>query len=285
MKKQLLLGLLMVTMAGQVFAGVSHAAEAPQAAAAAQQVSTSQTGNIIASVNLRKEPSTSSSVIRLMKKGEKVTILDKHNSYWYKVRDEQGNTGYMSTSSKYIQVAGTSTVNQPSDKPSVSNPADSEESLQTAADSSSRAAKIEKVIQVGQKYLGTPYEFGSNRNNTKTFDCSDFVRHAYKEALGIVLPTDSRKQGSWIKSNSTPKASISQLKRGDLMFFMSYKGSKASAYKNVNKSTERITHVGIYLGDGKILHTYSKKSGGVRVDNVLNTTWEHRFLFGGSVLK
>lgn len=282
MKKQLLLGLLMVTMAGQVFAGVSHAAEAPQAAAAAQQVSASQTGNIIASVNLRKEPSTSSSVIRLMKKGEKVTILDKHNSSWYKVKDEKGNTGYMSTSSKYIQVAESGTSNQPSDKPSVSSPAESEDS---AAASSSSAAKIEKVIQVGQKYMGTPYEFGSNRNSTKTFDCSAFVRQAYKEALGIVLPTDSRKQGSWIKSNSTAKTSISQLKRGDLMFFMSYKGSKASNYNGVNKSTERITHVGIYLGDGKILHTYSKKSGGVRVDNVLNTTWEHRFLFGGSVVK
>ncbi|RJG15461.1 SH3 domain-containing C40 family peptidase [Paenibacillus thiaminolyticus] len=265
MKKQLLLGLLMVTMAGQVFTGVSQAAEAPQAAATAQQVSANQTGNIIASVNLRKEPSTSSSAIRLMKKGEKVTILDKHNSYWYKVRDEKGNTGYMSTSSKYIEVANSSTGNKPSE--------------------SNQSADIEKVIKVGQKYLGTPYEFGSNRNSTKTFDCSAFVRQAYKEALGIVLPTDSRKQGSWIKENSTAKTSISQLKRGDLMFFMSYKGSKASDYKGVNKSTERITHVGIYLGDGKILHTYSQKSGGVRVDNVLNTTWEHRFLFGGSVVK
>ncbi|MDG0873940.1 C40 family peptidase [Paenibacillus thiaminolyticus] len=265
MKKQLLLGLLMVTMAGQVFAGVSQAAEAPQAAAAAQQVSANQTGNILASVNLRKGPSTTSSVIRLMKKGEKVTILDKHNSSWYKVRDEKGNTGYMSTSSKYIQVANSATGNKPSE--------------------SNQSADIEKVIKVGQKYLGTPYEFGSNRNSTKTFDCSAFVRQAYKEALGIVLPTDSRKQGSWIKENSTAKTSISQLKRGDLMFFMSYKGSKASDYKGVNKSTERITHVGIYLGDGKILHTYSIKSGGVRVDNVLNTTWEHRFLFGGSVVK
>ncbi|GAC43818.1 NlpC/P60 family protein [Paenibacillus popilliae] len=259
MKKQLLLGLLMVTMAGQVFA------EVPHAAAAAQQVSTNQTGNIIASVHLRKGASTSSSVIRLMKKGEKVTILSKYNSYWYKVRDSKGNTGYMSTSSKYIQVANSSTSNTPA--------------------VSSQAANIEKVIQVGKKYLGTPYEFGSNRSSTKTFDCSDFVRQAYKEALGIVLPMDSRQQGSWIKSNSTAKTSISQLKRGDLMFFMSYKGSKASSYKGVNKSTERITHVGIYLGDGKILHTYSKNSGGVRVDNVLNTTWEHRFLFGGSVVK
>ncbi|MNF00540.1 hypothetical protein D3C80_1993840 [compost metagenome] len=65
---------------------------------------------------------------------------------------------------------------------------------------------------------------------------------------------------------------------------MSYKGSSASAYAGVNKSTERITHVAMYLGNGKLLHTYSTKSGGVRIDTLSNS-WEKRFLFGGSVLK
>nr|WP_306440429.1 MULTISPECIES: NlpC/P60 family protein [unclassified Paenibacillus] len=48
-------------------------------------------------------------------------------------------------------------------------------------------------------YLGTPYEFGSIRSNTKTFDCSDFVRQAYLEGTGIILPADSRTQGAYIK--------------------------------------------------------------------------------------
>ncbi|MNP51573.1 hypothetical protein D3C76_1459050 [compost metagenome] len=69
------------------------------------------------------------------------------------------------------------------------------------------------------------------------------------------------------------------------MFFMSYKGSKASDYRGINKSTARITHNGIYLGNGKILQTYSKESGGVRIDKIEGTQWEKRFLFGGSVLK
>src|SRR5262245_39932339 len=34
--------------------------------------------------------------------------------------------------------------------------------------------EIEKVIADGMKYLGTPYEFGSDRSTSKTFDCSDF---------------------------------------------------------------------------------------------------------------
>jgi len=143
---------------------------------------------------------------------------------------------------------------------------------------------IEKVIQTGMKYLGTPYEFGSNRNTTTTFDCSDFIRQIFKESAGITLPTDSRQQGTWIKQNSTPVYSKDKLKRGDIVFFMSYKGSSSTAYNGIDKSKERITHVAMYLGNGKLLHTYSQKSGGVVVTD-FSASWQYRFLYGGSVLK
>lgn len=143
----------------------------------------------------------------------------------------------------------------------------------------------ENVIAKGMKYLGTPYEFGSSRSNTKTFDCSDFVRQAYLEGAGIKLPSNSRTQGAYIKEKGTYTTNWRNLKRGDIMFFMSYRGSKASDYKGVNKNTARITHDGIYLGNGKVLQTYSKESGGVRIDKIEGTQWEKRFLFGGSVLE
>ncbi|MCD9023870.1 C40 family peptidase [Cohnella silvisoli] len=151
-------------------------------------------------------------------------------------------------------------------------------------DNGSNSASIEKVIADGMKYVGTPYEFGSNRNNTTTFDCSDYVRWIFKETLGISLPADSRQQGAYVKDNGTAETDWHNLKRGDLMFFMSYKGSNAANYKRFDKSTERITHVAIYLGNGKILHTYSNESGGVHVGEFAGTAWEQRFLFGGSVL-
>ncbi|MNL72947.1 hypothetical protein D3C87_1983440 [compost metagenome] len=68
------------------------------------------------------------------------------------------------------------------------------------------------------------------------------------------------------------------------MFFMDYKGSSDSAYAGIDKSTARITHVAMYLGDGKLLQTYSVASGGVRVDN-LSASWMKRFLYGGSVIR
>lgn len=143
----------------------------------------------------------------------------------------------------------------------------------------------QNVINKGMKYLGTPYEFGSSRSNTRTFDCSDFVRQAYKEGAGITLPPYSRSQGAYIKKNGRYTTNWRDLKPGDIMFFMSYKGSKASDYSGINKSNQRITHNGIYLGNGKILQTYSIKSGGVRIDSIAGKHWEYRFLYGGSVLK
>ncbi|WP_372637978.1 C40 family peptidase [Cohnella sp.] len=148
----------------------------------------------------------------------------------------------------------------------------------------SNAALIDQVIAEGMKYLGTPYLFGSNRSTTETFDCSDFVRWIYKEKTDLVLPPDSRQQGAFVKKLGTDKSEWRSLKRGDLMFFMTYKGSTAAAYKGINKTTERITHVALYLGNGKILHTYSNASGGVHVQSFAGSQWEHRFLFGGSVL-
>lgn len=142
---------------------------------------------------------------------------------------------------------------------------------------------VERVIQAGMRYLGTPYEFGSNRSSTRTFDCSDFVRRAFIEGADVTLPGDSRKQGAYVREQGDVKTNWRQLQRGDLMFFMSYEGSEASDYRGVEPFKERITHVAIYLGNGKMLHTYSNDSGGVRTDDV-DGAWTYRFLYGGSAM-
>jgi cell wall-associated NlpC family hydrolase len=146
------------------------------------------------------------------------------------------------------------------------------------------SADIEKVIADGMRYRGTPYEFDSDRTTDKTFDCSDFVKWIYKETLGVELPYNSREQGDYIKQKGHVVTDWHKLRRGDLMFFMSYHGADASDYRGIDKSNARITHVALYLGNGKVLQTYSVNSGGVRVDSIEGTHFEYRFLFGGSVL-
>jgi cell wall-associated NlpC family hydrolase len=220
------------------------------------------TSKVVWGVNLRTTPSNSSSVVRMLEKGEKVSVLAKSGSYWLKIKDSKGKIGYISSSSKYtVKVSG-----------------------DTSNNNNTASSKVEKVISAGMKYMGTPYEFGSSRSNTATFDCSDFIRQIYLDGLGLKLPADSRAQGSYVKDNGTVQSDWTKLKRGDLMFFMSYKGSNDSAYSGVNKSKAIITHDGIYLGNGQVLHTYSKESGGVKISKIDGTHWEKRFLFGGSAL-
>ncbi|WP_159885576.1 C40 family peptidase [Paenibacillus puerhi] len=216
-------------------------------------------GTILSSVSFRTGPGTDEAKIRYLSAGEKVFVLDKTNDYWYNVEDKNGVIGYISTSSKYISTSFVEPYKQ-------LDPADA----------------AEMVIRAGMKYIGVPYEFGSSRYDTGTFDCSDFVRQAFIDGIKQQLPGDSRTQGSYVKSIGKLSQDWRQLKRGDLMFFMSYKGSTASSYSGIDKAGATITHVGLYLGNGQILHTYSEESGGVRIDSIQGNAWEYRFLFGGS---
>ncbi len=217
---------------------------------------------VVKSVSFRKGPSTSYERIRYLQAGEQLQIIAKHNSYWYEAKDTNGTIGYVSTSTSYI----------------VSTFTEEAKVLPENA--------VELIIQAGMSYLGTPYEYGSSRFDTNTFDCSDFIRQSFLDGIGLKLPSDSRQQGDWVKEIYGGQAITDwqQLNRGDLMFFMSYKGSDAADYSNVNKSTEEITHVAIYLGNDQVLHTYSVESGGVVVSNIQGTNWEYRFLFGGQAL-
>lgn len=236
-----------------------------------------QTAVIQSTVRLRETPYTSGKVLGYLYKNDQVTILEETNSYWYKVRTANGTTGYTSSADQYIEATG---APAPTPIPTpVPTPAPTP--VPTAPP---QAAVIESVIAAGMGYLGTPYEYGSSRSDTSTFDCSDFIRQIFMDAANLKLPADSRQQGDWVKQNSNVVTDIAGLKRGDLMFFMDYKGSSASAYAGIDKSAARITHVAMYLGDGQLLQTYSVSSGGVRVDK-LSASWMNRFLYGGSVIR
>ncbi|SFM03177.1 Cell wall-associated hydrolase, NlpC family [Paenibacillus sp. 1_12] len=234
---------------------------------------------IVSSVNFRTGASTDSSSIRFLKAGETVKILSTVNDFWYKVSDSKGVTGYVTTSSQYIKVSSSGGSSGGGSNSGGGNSG----SGNNNGGSTNTGNIINSVIQAGKSYLGTPYEYGSDRSNTSTFDCSDFVRQAFIDGAKITLPSDSRQQGDYVRKIGKTTTNWKNLKVGDLMFFMDYKGVSKSAYPS-NTANQRISHAGIYLGDGKILHTYSKDSGGVRIDNIEGKHWEYRFIFGGSAL-
>lgn len=115
---------------------------------------------IIYGVNFRTLPTSDSGskVIRMLNKGEEVLITDKVNDSWYKIVDANGTSGYVSTGSKYMVTDFSVVVpNMPV------------------------ADEIEAVIAAGNVYLGTPYEFGSVRNDPTTLT----AQISYKRCSGM----------------------------------------------------------------------------------------------------
>lgn len=149
-----------------------------------------------------------------------------------------------------------------------------------------KGSYVNNVIGKSWDYFGTPYELGSNRNNPSTFDCSDYTRWVHLITLGMDLPKTSASQWEYVKKFSKRKyTTLSKAKRGDLLFFMKYKGYTKGNYAGINVKAQPVAHVGIYLGDGLMIHTASQKTRGVRFDKIAGTHLQYRFIGGGKVVQ
>ena len=105
-------------------------------------------------------------------------------------------------------------------------------------------------------FLGVPYRRGGTNANTG-FDCSGFVRSMFEQSVGKVLPRRASEQAA-----ATEKIDKQDLKPGDLVFF--------------NTMRQTFSHVGIYVGDNKFIHS-PKPGQQVRVDDMRQAYWERRF--------
>ena len=104
--------------------------------------------------------------------------------------------------------------------------------------------------------LGINYRYGGNSPDTG-LDCSGLVRYVFKEAWGTDLPRTSVEI-----SRVGEKIGRDNLQPGDLVFY--------------NTLRRGFSHVGIYLGDGKFIH--SPSSGGqVRIESMDESYWKKRF--------
>lgn len=121
-----------------------------------------------------------------------------------------------------------------------------ETSTTTPGGNEKPSAKANKLISVAKSKLGCPYVWGASENSTTTFDCSSFTKYIYKTALGINLQRTSNIQGEQGKKIT----SVSALQPGDLIYFNTYSTDRANG----------ITHVGMYIGNGQMIHaSYSQK--------------------------
>jgi cell wall-associated NlpC family hydrolase len=116
--------------------------------------------------------------------------------------------------------------------------------------------QMNELVMYAVSLADTPYRYGGKSSNSG-FDCSGFVGHVYRHSLDISLPRTSRE----ISRVGLP-ISINELSPGDLVFY--------------NTQHASFSHVGIYVGDGKFVH--SPRSGEmVRTEQMALRYWQARY--------
>ena len=112
------------------------------------------------------------------------------------------------------------------------------------------------------QWLGTPYRNGGS--SMRGTDCSGFVGNIYR----TVYKKNLARNSADILRYNCKNISRQSLREGDLVFFATGR-------------TKKVTHVGVYLKDGKFAHASTSK--GVIISNLSEDYYRKRWVSGGSV--
>ena len=104
-----------------------------------------------------------------------------------------------------------------------------------------------------QEWQGVPYRLGGT--NKRGVDCSAFTQLTFLQQLGVNLPRTTEDQVTQGK-----QVSLAILAPGDLLFY---------------RSSIKVRHVGVYLGEGQFLH--ASTSRGVMISELDNPYWVEHF--------
>jgi cell wall-associated NlpC family hydrolase len=116
--------------------------------------------------------------------------------------------------------------------------------------------KASELVVAAMGSLGVPYRRGGNTFESG-YDCSGFVRAIYEQTAGLMLPRQAAQQAA-----ATQQIERAELQPGDLVFF--------------NTMRREFSHVGIYVGDYKFIHS-PKPGAAVRIEDLRVNYWNRRF--------
>ncbi len=112
---------------------------------------------------------------------------------------------------------------------------------------------IVQTIQLARRFLGITYTWGGV--SSYGFDCSGFTQMLVRQR-GIIMPRDAGAQASW---SGVAPVERKDLQPGDLLFF--------------GASPGKITHTGMYIGNGEFIHDTSEMHPGVQISKLDDMPW------------
>lgn len=133
--------------------------------------------------------------------------------------------------------------------------------IEKAPAASAAGAARDEMMEVILSYMGTPYRIGGYDHSG--MDCSGFSMVVFESAFGIALPHSALEQASLGNGVSKDDLNI-----GDLVFFKTVR--------------DRISHVGIYLGDNLFAH--ASVTQGVTISSLESTYYQRRYAGAKKIL-
>ena len=114
---------------------------------------------------------------------------------------------------------------------------------------------IEQSIELAKRFMGLPYLWGGR--SSFGYDCSGFTQMLVR-SRGINMPRDADLQAAW---DGVVAVERNDLRAGDLLFFGS--------------SVDKITHTGMYIGDGEFIHDTTHAHPVVQISRLDDQPWTH----------
>ncbi len=207
-------------------------------------------------VNVRCGPSTSSKRIGMVDRGDVGTVV-KTCGQWVKASFRtKGITGWVKTD--FIEACKTvcSKARSAAECRQKHHSAIADHASSKMASHVSHSNMGELLAATAQRYIGTPYRRASSYPS-RGFDCSGFVYYLLLR-FGVIAP---RTASAMFGIGKPVKRT--ELRPGDLVFFKT-------------TSSDRVTHVGIYIGDGKFVHA-SSGAGRVTVSPLTHGYYANRY--------
>jgi len=117
---------------------------------------------------------------------------------------------------------------------------------------------IEGAIALSKRFLGMPYLWGGT--SSFGYDCSGFVQMLCRQR-GVIIPRDAAPQARW---EGVAPIQKEDLRPGDLLYF--------------GRSVEKITHTGMYIGNGQFINATTHERPMVQIDNLDDPHWTELFV-------